>query len=146
MSKALMFDFLVNTLRIAMRHSLLFLFVLGCISCKSTPDAPATDGSTLVIPKDTIFLSKIDSLQSLDLKLSCGCGFSLQVTSETGDTDLIQYLPIQQMDSVISTHSIKFWFLPSMPIAWVNKSATLNFLAHKHSYSYTNKVTVKIVP
>jgi hypothetical protein len=116
------------------------------LSCKSTPDSPTTDGSTLIVPKDTIVLSRADSLQSLDLKLSCGCGFSLQVTSAAGDTDVIRYAPGEQLDSVISQHSMKFWFSPSLPIAWVNQSMTLNFLAHKRSYSYTNKVTVKIVP
>jgi hypothetical protein len=127
------------------RFYLLFASIV-ILSCKSTPDSPATDGSTLVVPKDTIVLSRADSMQTLDLKLSCGCGFSLQITNAAGDTDVIRYAPIEQMDSVISQHSIKFWFSPSLPVAWVNQTATLNFLAHKHSYSYTNKVTIKIVP
>ncbi|MEI8134037.1 MAG: hypothetical protein WCH46_03030 [bacterium] len=116
------------------------------LSCKTEPSAPTTDGSTLVVPKDTIFLSRADSSQALDLKLSCGCGFSLQVTSMVGDTDMIRYSSSIPMDSVNSTHPLNFWFQPSLPITWVKQSVTLNFLAHKRSYSYTNKVTVQIVP
>jgi hypothetical protein len=122
---------------------LLFAFALLIFSCKSTPDAPSTDGSTLVVPKDTLTLAKTDSVQTLDLKLSCGCGFSLQVTSLTGDTNVIKFSNAIPMDSVNSTHTLQFWYSPSK-LSSMPQPLTLNFLAHKHSYSYTNKVSVKI--
>jgi len=122
----------------------LFAFILLIASCKSTPDAPLTDGSTLVIPLDTVTLSRADSLQTLDLKLSCGCGFSLQVTSLTGDTNIIKFSPAIPLDSVNSTHTFQFWYSPSK-LSSNPSPITLNFLAHKHIYSYTNKVSVKII-
>jgi hypothetical protein len=123
---------------------LLFACALFIVSCKSTPDAATTDGSTLVIPKDTVTLSKTDSVQTLDLKLSCGCGFQLAVTSLTGDTNVIKYSPVgAQLDTVLSTHTLQFSYSPSK-ITSATAPLTLNFMAKKHTYFYTNKVSVKI--
>ena len=124
-------------------HILLCFFVLIFAACSSSSDnTPATDGSTLLVPSAPVVLSSTDSVKSVDLKLSCGCGFTLQVTSISGDTNVIKYSAIEKMGDTLSMHSIKFSYSPSVSSS--SQPVTLNFLARKHSYTYTNKVSVQM--
>jgi hypothetical protein len=138
-----MFDFSYNYLFDSMKHAyLVFAFALFILSCKSTPDAPTTDGSYIIADADTVTLQKSDSSKTLGMRLSCGCGFTLQVTSASGDTKDISYLPGENFDSTISRHSIVLSYSPAQTSS--PQSLTLNFLAHKHSYSYTHSIMVKV--
>ncbi|MEP7235895.1 MAG: hypothetical protein ABI778_11430 [Ignavibacteriota bacterium] len=122
---------------------LLVISVFFLQSCMSEAPAPTTDGSTLTVPTDTLRLTKTDSVKTLLLNLSCGCGFSLEVASLNGDTNTIKYLFVENKDDVVSSHTLRFSYSPSNFLS--NPAPlTLNFLAHKHTYSYTNKVSVKI--
>jgi hypothetical protein len=119
------------------------LFALLILSCKSTPDAPTTDGSYIIADADTVTLQKGDSTKTIGMRLSCGCGFTLQVTSESGDTKDITYTPGESFDSTLSHHSILLSYSPSK-VSANPQPVTLNFLAHKHSYSYTHSIMVKV--
>lgn len=127
-----------------MKHVFILLCVLSITlaSCNSKPDEPTTDGSTLIVPADPVILSKTDSVKTIDLKLSCGCGFTLQVTSISGDTNVIKFT-VDKMDDILSQHTINFSYSPSSASSG-SAPVTLNFLAKKHSYTYTNKVSVRI--
>jgi hypothetical protein len=119
------------------------VYALIIVSCKSTPDAPTTDGSYIIADSDTLVLQRSDSIKTLGMKLSCGCGFTLQVTGTTGDTSIIKYHPVESFDSVLSHHTINFSYSPSQ-VSSTPQPITLNFLAHKHSYSYTHSIMVKV--
>ena len=111
-------------------------------SCDSTTE-PTTDGSTLIVPSDTLFLSSTDSAKMMDLTLSCGCGFTLEITSLSGDTETIEVTPLEAMNVSRSKHSIAFSYSPSSTTT--AKTLKLNFLAKKSPYSYTNSVVVKVI-
>lgn len=124
-------------------HILLCVFASIFAACSSSNDnTPATDGSTLIVPSAPVVLSKTDSVKTVDLKLSCGCGFTLQVTSIDGDTNVIKFSPIEKMGDILSQHSITFSYSPSVSSS--SQPVTLNILARKHTYSYTNKVSVQV--
>jgi hypothetical protein len=129
-----------------MKRTYLFFFIAAAVtvlSCKSTPDAPTTDGSYIIADADTVTLQKSDSAKTLGMRLSCGCGFTLQVTSESGDSKDISYTPVESFDSTLTHHSILVSYFPSK-LPSNPQPVTLNFLAHKHSYSYTHSITVKV--
>lgn len=122
--------------------ALSLFFVTLIASCDSTTE-PTTDGSTLIVPSDTLFLSSTDSTKIMDLTLSCGCGFTLEIASLSGDTEAIEVTPFEAMDVSRSKHTIVFSYSPS--ITTTPKTMKLNFLAKKSPYSYTNSVVVRVI-
>lgn len=120
--------------------SLFFITLIA--SCDSTTE-PTTDGSTLIVASDTLYLSSTDSTKMLDLTLSCGCGFTLEVASREGDSGAITETPLDSLAVSSSKHSIAFSYFPS--ITTTPKTLKLNFLAKKSPYSYTNSVVVKVI-
>ncbi len=127
----------------AMRQFYLILaLAIVMTSCNSSTD-PTTDGSYLIATPDTVILQRTDSVKTLDMKLSCGCGFTLQVTGMTGDTSVIKYNPVQNLGDTLSKHSITFSYSPSLASAKTGQ-ISLNFLARKHSYTYTSTISVKM--
>jgi len=128
-----------------MKQIYIFLcaFAITLSSCGTSTEDKTTDGSTLDVPAGTVILSKSDSVKTVDLKLSCGCGFTLAVASITGDTNTIKFIPLEKMDESLSKHSIQFFYSPSSPNV-IPQTVTLNFMAKKKTYTYTNKVSVQI--
>jgi hypothetical protein len=126
-------------------HFLLTLMLFSLIvvvGCDSTTE-PITDGSTLLVSSDTLFLSSTDSVKMLELSLSCGCGFTLEVASREGDSEAILTTPIDSLTTSLSKHSFVFSYSPT--ITTTPKNMKLNFLAKKSPYSYTNSIVVKVV-
>lgn len=124
----------------------LSVLILGCalmIGCSTTTTAPATDGSTLIVTPDTVRLSRTDSVKTLDLKLSCGCGFTLKVTSFSGDNTTIKYIAVQPMTDTLGAHTMSFNYSPSSAPSGTH-TLKLNFQAHKQIYDYTNSVVVVV--
>lgn len=117
--------------------------VLGLISCSADSGTPTTDGSTLIIEPDTLILTAADSAKTLDLTLSCGCGFTCEVTTATGDTNVITYAHAGNPSEKQSLHQINFSYSPSA-FASGKYSIKLDFLAKKKTYSYTNSVVVEV--
>jgi len=134
----------MSYLRVA---SAAFVFMLGVvfISCDSTDDQPQTDGSTLNITPDTVGLTSIDSVNTAELVLSCGCGFSYEVMSISGDTNTIKYDMLDTMSNVVSSHSMRFHYSPSLVLT-APAPLTLNLKAKKQQYTYTNKIVVLVTP
>src|SRR5689334_22804297 len=91
--------------------SLLSALFLGCPSDSSTP---ATDGSTLIVEPDTLTLSIGDSVKTLPLELSCGCGFTMKVIAASGDTNVIHYTATDDLDVSQSKHFLAFSYSPSV--------------------------------
>lgn len=140
----LIYIFFMNHLRVV---SAIFVLMLGvvCVSCDSTNDEPLTDGSTLNITPDTVRLMATDSIETAELVLSCGCGFSCEVTSINGDTNIIKYDMLDTMSNVASSHSMRFHYSPSLVLS-APAPLTLNFKAMKQQYTYTNKIVVLVTP
>lgn len=120
------------------------LLLLTAVSSCSDSNAPTTDGSTLNLAQDTVFLTSATPTDSLHLKLSCGCGFTVSVTDVSGDTSGISFSFVEPSDNTLSDHHLYLKYSPGTILG--SHSATLNFLAHKHTYSYTNKVVVVAGP
>jgi hypothetical protein len=129
-----------------MKTLLLFVvfssFSLLLLSCSSEA-TPATDDSKLVIEPDTLILTQIDSSKVTDLSLTCGCGFTMEVTNATGDTNKIKYMPIGPLDETLSKHSLRFTYSPAT-VAPGPRSVKLDFLAKKKTFTYVNSVVVEI--
>lgn len=119
------------------------VFCAVMLGCSSTTTTPPTDGSTLIVTPDTLKLSSTDSVKTLDLKLSCGCGFTFKVTDITGDNATIKYTPIQPMTDTLGKHTITFSYSPSTTSSGTH-TLKLNFQAHKQIYDYTNSVVVMV--
>lgn len=117
---------------------LLFTFSIF-LSCSSESGDPVIDDSTLIIEPDTLMLTAIDSVKVLDLVLSCGCNFTLQVTSASGDTASIKYEPVTNMGEKLAKHTIRFSYSPAIGSGAKIK---LDFLATKVSSTYSNSVIV----
>jgi len=127
--------------RTSLLSALFALFLLGLISsCSDSNSGTTTDGSTLVVPKDTIYLSSAASTDTLQLKLSCGCAFTMSITNVTGDSTGLSITPVESFDNTLSDHNLVLNYTPKSVLG--SHTSTLNFLAHKHTYSYTNKVVV----
>ncbi len=124
-----------------------FVFFVACVlslvSCSNTDTTPTTDGSTLIPTPNTVALIKTDSAKTVDLKLSCGCGFTVKVTSVTGDSTDIKYTPAQAMGDTISQHSLNFHYSPSNTPSGTH-TLTVNFQAQKQIYTYTSSVLVTV--
>jgi hypothetical protein len=111
------------------------------ISC-SPESTPVTDDSTLDITPDTLILTQDDSTKLVELALSCGCGFTVEVTGITGDTNTIKYMPIGPLEETLTKRSIRFTYSPSSAIPGLH-AVKLDFLAKKKTFSYTNSVVVE---
>lgn len=125
-----------------------FILMLGVVfvSCDSDDsDEPKTDGSTLNITPDTVRLTSIDSVKTAELVLSCGCGFSYEVTSIIGDTNTIRYDMLDTMSNVTSKHTMRFHYQPSDATVPVSP-LTVNLKAKKQQYTYTNEIVVLVTP
>ena len=122
----------------------LTLLLIGVVGCSDDPaPAPTTDGSTLIIQPDTLKLLASDSTKALDLVLSCGCNFTVAITSTSGDTNIIKCVPMDTMNAKKTKHSLRFTYLPSLSPP-SGSSITVNFLASKSTYTYTNKAVVVV--
>ena len=124
-----------------MKHllGLILLFTLGVLlSCSSDTGDPAVDESTLIVEPDTLMLTAVDSVKVLDLVLSCGCNFTLQISSASGDTASIKYEPVTSMGEKLAKHTIRFRCSPGIGSAMIK----LDFLATKVSSTYRNSVIV----
>jgi hypothetical protein len=131
-------------MRLVMKKAL-FLFSILTFFCSflfSCSSDPTSDDSILIIEPDTLVLAQTDSSKVLDLKLSCGCGFMVQVTNASGDTNMIKYVPIGPLDEKLSKHSLRFTYSPASTAAGPH-SVKLDFLATKKTYTYTNSVIVR---
>lgn len=121
--------------------------IFGACSTKQTTE-PTTDGSYLIITPDTIVLQKSDTTKTSEFKLSCGCGFTLEVTSVTvGDTktmgEWIQYLSIEPTSDVLSSHSFRVFFEPNK-VPSGKFTFLIHFTAVKTRYTYSGSVYVTI--
>ena len=125
-----------------MKKSILYTLSLICCLFLAACDSqgPTVAPSTLVIEPDALTLQASDSTKTLDLKLSCGCGFTLNVAAITGDTNVIRYTPMENMGAVLTKHSLRFEYSPS---AFPGPhSVKLTFEAEKHFVIYTDSVVV----
>jgi hypothetical protein len=123
---------------------ILLALAIGFTACSDDPE-PTTDGSSLIVAPDTVRLSATDSSKTADLTLTCGCGFTNIVESMVGDTNTIKYDMLDDMNSNMTKHSMRFHYSPSDATVPVSP-LTLNFKATKQSYHYTNKVVVLVTP
>jgi hypothetical protein len=123
--------------RLSILGALFVLVLIGSVVSCSNTDSPTTDGSTLIVPQDTVRLTATNPIDTLHLKLSCGCGFTMSVS---GDTSVIKCDAMEAMDNTLSDHNLILSYSPSSTTG--SHSVTFDFLAHKHTYSYTNKVMV----
>jgi len=128
-----------------MKHSILLALFFAALltSCDSSTE-PVTDGNSLVMSADTIFLTKAEPTKMLDLTLSCGCMFTAEVTSLYGDTKAIETTPLESLSERSYKHTIAFQYHSSRTTEG-NPSLRLYFLAKKSPYSYTKSVIVKVV-
>jgi hypothetical protein len=126
--------------------ALFALFLLGLFSsCSDSNSGSTTDGSTLDVAQDTVYLTSANPTDSLHLKLSCGCGFTVSVTGVSGDSSGVSFSFVEPSDNTLSDHHLYLKY--SSPAAVGSQhTATLNFLAHKHTFSYTNKVVIVAGP
>ncbi len=121
----------------------LALLLVGVGGCSDEPSTPTTDGSTLIIQPDTLRLSAADSSKTLDLVLSCGCNFTVAITSMMGDTNVINCDPMGNMGEKHAMHSLRFTYSPSL-LPPSGSSLTVNFLATKSTYTYTNRAVIVV--
>lgn len=122
--------------------TLVLCFVAVACSTDNT-STPTTDGSTLNISPATVTLEVSDSSKIAELELRCGCGFTCEVMSVSGDTNVIKYMPIGNMGEKLDKHSVQFMYSPSMCAAGPY-SMKVDFLAKKKTYTYTNSVVVEV--
>ena len=115
------------------------ILCFSVVSCSNT-NAPTTDGSTLVVPTDTLRLTSAKPSDTLQLKLSCGCAFTLDPLQVTGDNTIITCTPVEVLDNSFSEHHMVFSFVPGSTTG--GHSVKVNFTAHKHTYSYMNSIVV----
>lgn len=124
--------------------SLTLVLCFVAVSCSTdNTSTPTTDGSTLNISPATVTLEVSDSSKIAELELSCGCGFTCEVASVSGDTNVIKYMPVGNMGEKLDKHSMQFMYSPST-CGVGSYSIKLDFLAKKKTYTYTNSVVVEV--
>ena len=122
--------------------SAVFIIMLGVVfvSCDSTN--PPTDGSTLSLTPETLTFAKGDTSAATTLALSCGCGFTVAVTSIIGDTGRIQAVDAGGLSTVLAEHNVRF--VDTSKRATTAASFTIALTATKKDYTYTKNVVVNV--
>jgi hypothetical protein len=125
--------------------SALFVLMLGVtfVSCDS--ENPPTDGSVLNLAPETLTFAKGDTSSATTLGLSCGCGFTVAVTSiETDTSNIGRLIAVDSngMANILPVHNIQFADTSSR--ATTAASFTVSLTATKKDYTYTKKVIVNV--
>lgn len=129
----------MNHLRVV---SAVFVLMLGVVFISCDSENPPTDGSTLSLAPESLTFAKGDTSAPTTLGLSCGCGFTVAVTSITGDTGRLEAVEVEGMSTVLAEHNIRFVDTSKHPTTAA--SFTVALTATKKDLTYTKNVVVNV--
>ncbi len=133
--------FMMNHLRVV---SAVFVLMLGVVFISCDSENPPTDGSTLSLAPETLTFAKGDTSAPTTLGLSCGCGFTVAVTSVTGGTanDTSRLSAVGSLSTLLTEHNIRF--ADTSKHATSPVTFTVALTATKKDLTYTKNVVVNI--
>ena len=126
--------------------SAVFVLILGVVFISCDSENPPTDGSVLSLTPDTLTFAKGDTSSATTLTLSCGCGFTVAMTSIENDIpdSLGRLIAVDSagLSNILTEHNIQFADTSSR--ATTAASFTVSLTATKKDYKYTKKVIVNV--
>lgn len=110
----------------------LIVLVVVMFGCKSATTEASTKPMTLDFNPTSLTLSKADTLAKSEVKISCGCPFTMQVLAIYGDTSKITFRRVDAYAVVEHSH-----YIEAVPHEGINATGTytaaISFLV-KHTH------------